>query len=136
MKNLDVFAVRYIPVVAFAIYGVELLCACLGRLVSASFLLFGNNALLAAALFIVSISNSRYHCTWNRCMYAYMIAVPIINHIDAKVGMFHTAGEYLTFFAIFYSISLLATLTMALRHYANARKRKKERAAVGGQVSS
>lgn len=130
MQKIDIFIVRFIPVVMFLWSGIDLVLSALGRWMTCANILLGWNAALSAALFAVSLSNSRYHCTWNRCMYGYLVAVPMINYTDAKIGMFASVEDYICFFAAIYSIILLATLIMAVKHYSNARKRKK-RSSVG-----
>ena len=127
MKSIDVFIVRYVPVVMFLWFGVELFLAYIGRFFPSVSFAFGHNLLYAASLFIISLSNSRYHCSWNRCLYGFLIATPFINYADSKAGIFATTEEYLSFFTLFYLTSLFATLSMSIIHYNNAKRKRKNR---------
>lgn len=125
MKSIDVFIVRYVPVVMFLWCGVELFLAYMGRFSPSVSFAFGHNLLYAASLFIISLSNSRYHCSWNRGLYGFLIATPFINYADSKAGIFATAEEYLSFFTFFYFTSFLTTLIKAATHYKNGKRKKK-----------
>lgn len=125
MKSIDVYIVRYVPVLMFIYSGIDIFLANAGRITSGVFLAFGHNLLYAASLFIISLSNSRYHCSWNRGLYAFLIATPFINYADSKAGIFATAEEYLSFFTFFYFTSFLTTLIKAATHYKNGKRKKK-----------
>lgn len=127
MKSIDVYIVRYVPVLMFIYSGIDIFFANTGRITSGVFLAFGHNLLYAASLFIISLSNSRYHCSWNRGLYGFLIATPFINYADSKAGIFATTEEYLSFFTLFYLTSLFATLSMSLIHYNNAKRKRKNR---------
>lgn len=127
MKSIDVYIVRYVPVLMFIYSGIDIFLANIGRITSGVFLSFGHNFLYAASLFIISLSNSRYHCSWNRGLYGFLIATPFINYADSKAGIFATTEEYLSFFTLFYLTSLFATLSMSLIHYNNAKRKRKNR---------
>ena len=116
MNKLDVVIVRLLPFVLYVIMGIYVTRAMLGIEINEFLLLHGNSAIYATALYIISLSNKRYHCKWNRAMYIFLIIVPIINYVDARWCIIPDE--------LYIGIALW-TATMAVRHFRKSLKDKK-----------
>ena len=84
-RNIDVLIVRLLPFVIFIIMGVRLLCEALSLKTPALLILHKDSVIYPLALLVISLSNSKYHCVWNRTMYAFLILVPAVDFIDASI---------------------------------------------------
>lgn len=127
MKGIDVFIIRFLPFILFIIYGLNVWCACADRDPFLSYELHGNSAFYALALFLISLSNKRYHCIWNRAMYVFLIAVPLFNYVDSVFYVIPTDVAYILTVQISYGLTALITAYLAIRHFAQVSKRRMER---------
>lgn len=123
----DIFIVRMLPFVHFVIFGITLVCAWCGITQGSIRMLLGENALYAAALFIISLSNKRYHCRWNRAMYIEMMAAPVVNYLIAKFHIITAPISMLITMSAIWSVTLILTAYLAIRHYMIPRMRKNGR---------
>lgn len=124
MKGLDVLIVRFLPFLLFIRFGITILLAhkCIDDY---PFNLFhSNSAIYASSLFIISLANKRYHCIWNRAMYAFLIVMPIFNYIDAKFNVIPMVETYLIIIHILYCVAAFITAYLAIRHFVQITKRK------------
>lgn len=62
MKGLDIFLVRFLPFVLYIQVGITILRALNGIDDYPFNLLHSNSAIYATVLFLISLSNKRYHC--------------------------------------------------------------------------
>lgn len=126
LKKVDVFIVRFLPILLF-IYLTKIVIDCWNGVSQYPFnMLHSNSFIYAAALFFVSLSNSRYHCIWNRAMYIELMLIPIVNYIDAKYSIFADAYSAMVFASITLILTLIATIILAVRHFIITRKRKRQ----------
>lgn len=117
MKGLDVLLVRFLPFVLFIQVGVTITFACNGVDDYPFNLLHSNSVIYAAILFLISLANKRYHCVWNRAMYAFLIFIPIFNFLDAIFNLVPDVETYLLVLHTTYGITSLVTAYLAIRHF-------------------
>ena len=117
MRNLDKLIVRILPFILYIILGVEIVLCWNGVDISLVNLLHGNSALYATSLFLISLSNRRYHCKYNRYMYVLLIAVPVINFLDGVFNIFPIADTYLIAISVLYFVVAFITAFLAIKHF-------------------
>lgn len=84
MRKLDIFVVRFIPIIIFVYIAIIFVLAWQGYYNTMNEYILGNSFIYALSLFLISLSNPKYHCIWNRAMYVELMIVPLINFADAK----------------------------------------------------
>lgn len=124
MKGLDVFIVRFLPFILFIIFGINLHCAYNFIDITVTYELHGNSFIYALALFIISLSNKKYHCIWNRAMYVFLIVVPIFNFLDAIFIFFEDVDIYIAIIYWAFRITAIITAFLAIRHFVLMSKRR------------
>lgn len=125
MKGWDIFIVRVLPFLMFIILGINILCCWLGKDTTGLDMLVGNNAIYALSLYLISKSNPKYHCTYNRLMYLVLIIVPIFNYIDTKFNLIPSIDTYLIIVTVSYFVASFLTSVLAVRHFCIINKHKK-----------
>ena len=125
MNRIDVAIVRFLPFVLYILIGVCTTLIICGKDVGEFYLIHGNSAIYAAAMYIISLSNKRYHCKWNRAMYLFLIIVPIINYVDARWCVIPDEKTYIILFNAMYLATAMWTAIMAVRHFRKSLKGKK-----------
>ena len=125
MNKIDVVIVRFLPFVLYILIGVCTTLIICGKDIGEFYLIHGNSAIYATAMYIISLSNRRYHCKWNRAMYLFLIVVPIINYVDARWCIIPDERVYIIVFNTTYIGVALWTATMAVRHFRKSLKGKK-----------
>lgn len=118
MKRLDIFIIRFLPFILFVITGINIFCCATGIDVRDSYALHSHSVIYALALFLISLSNSHYHCIWNRAMYIYLIVVPTLNYLDKKFDFFPLDNTTIVIVAALYIITAIITAYLAIRHFA------------------
>lgn len=131
MNKIDVAIVRLLPFVLYILIGVCTTMIICGEDVGEFYLIHGNSAIYATALYIISLSNKRYHCKWNRAMYIFLIIVPIINYVDARWCVIPDERSYIILFNTLYIGTALWTAAMAIRHFRKTLKGNKNNKAYG-----
>lgn len=126
MKGFDVFVVRFLPFVVYAIVCIQIINCWLGIDYYPFNLLHSNSAIYAGALFLISLANRRYHCIWNRAMYVFLIIVPIFNYLDGHFIFFEDVEAYLWVISATSILTALITAYLAIRHFIQASKRRLE----------
>ena len=126
MKGLDVFVVRFLPFVLFAIIGIDILLAFRGVDLTAFYLLHSNSAIYALGLYLISYSNKKYHCEYNRYMLLCLIVTPLINFFDELFYIFPNEAWYAGTIIGLYCITLIITAFLAIRHVIQMSKRRLE----------
>lgn len=124
MKKLDILVIRFLPFVLYVWFGVILLCIGNGIDVSIIYELHGNSAIYALSLFLISLSNRKYHCVWNRAMYVFLIFIPLLNFIDATFDFIPTMNAYITIIRVIYILTAIITAYLAIRHFVQMTMRK------------
>lgn len=126
MKKIDITVVRFIPIILFLFIAIDLIYCWNGI----DFTLFNhlhyNSFIYALSLFLISLSNPKYHCVWNRAMYAELMIVPLINFADAKWGIFPDAVLMLAVLSSTWVITFIVTIFLAIRHFVKIRLKKYE----------
>ena len=126
MKNADVFVVRTLPFVLYIILGVNIHLSFIGVDMRDIYLLHSNSAIYASAMFIVSLSNKKYHCVYNRLMYVVLILTPTMNFLDFEFELFQpTQVQYISVLVAYYAI-LVITAVLAINHFKQAIQNKKK----------
>ena len=124
MKGLDVFIVRFLPFILFIITGINIICCSCGIDVREGYYLHSHSVIYASALFLISLCSKRYHCVWNRAMYAFLIIVPFINYLDKKLDFIpYDYGCYISIIGLYIG-TLLITAYLAIKHFVDIRKRR------------
>lgn len=125
MKGLDVLIVRLLPFVLFILLCVNLLCCWLQvEAVIDTYELHSNSVIYALSLFLISLSNKKYHCIYNRAMYVFLIVLPIFNFIDAKFLVCATDLSYMITVTVMFAITLITTACLAIRHFVTMSKKR------------
>ena len=117
MKGLDIFIVRFLPLILFLIFGAYLMCAWKGVDIRFLYNLHCNSLIYALALYFISSTNRKYHCKWNRAMYVFLVVVPIINFLDSTFVIIPTERVYLIVIHTIYVTVAIYTLFMAIKHF-------------------
>lgn len=121
IRNLDVLIVRLLPFVLYIITGIIVLLECFGIEMDLHHL-HGNSAFYALSLFFISLSNKHYHCQWNRAMYLFLIAIPLLNYLDVKFNFIKDEETYILSIVALFTITAFATAYLAIRHFNQATK--------------
>ena len=125
MKGLDVLIVRLLPFVLFILLCVNLLCCWLQvEAVIDTYELHSNSVIYALSLFLISLSNKKYHCIYNRAMYVFLIVLPIFNFIDAKFLVCATDLSYMVTVTVMFAITLITTAYLAIWHFVTMSKKR------------
>lgn len=124
MKKVDVFLIRYLPIVMLIYIGINIIYAWRGIIFTDADFIFANSFIYSLVLFFVSLADRKYHCVWNRAMYVEMMVVPLINYADGKFSIFPTAEDLLITLSVTWILTLIATIFLAVRHFARPRIKK------------
>ena len=77
-------------------------------------------------MYVVSLSNKKYHCVYNRLMYIVLILTPVINFLDYEFEIFEPTNSQYVFMLYMYLVVLAITAFLAVKHFAQAIKRRKK----------
>lgn len=124
MKGLDVFIVRFLPFILFGLFWANLYCAENYIDITITYELHGNSIFYSLALFLISLSNKKYHCVYNRAIYAFLIIVPIINFLDSIFVFFEDFDHYIETMYLFCRCTLIITAFLAIHHFIQTSKRR------------
>ena len=127
MKGLDILLVRFLPFILFIQVGITIIRAFNGLDDYPFNLLHSNSAIYATVLFLISLANKRYHCVWNRAMYAFLIFIPIFNFLDGVFNLFPEIDTYFIVIYTSYGLTALITAYLAIRHFVQISKRRMAR---------
>lgn len=127
MKGADIWVVRFLPFILYLIIGINILLAFKGVDLTAFYLLHSNSAIYALGLYLISYSNKKYHCEYNRYMLLCLIVTPLINFFDELFYIFPTERSYILTIVGIYLFTLGATASAAIRHFVQISKRRMER---------
>ena len=124
MKGLDVLVIRFVPFILYAITIINIIyCSVVGK-APLAYYLHSHSVIYATCFFLISLANKRYHCVYNRAMYLYLIAIPIINYLEAKYHIFPTNQSKSIFIVISSIIVAAITAYLAIKHFVTISKRK------------
>ena len=123
LRGADIYIVRFLPIILFIVSGVDLIMCWLGYDLSNVYLLHSNSIIYAGALFLISLSNSKYHCVYNRLCYAYLIIMPIINYADSCFDLIPDVESYLIFFSILHVLMTVGTIILSIYHFISIKLR-------------
>lgn len=126
MKNADVFIVRVLPFVLYILLGINIFMSKNGTDMRDLYILHSNSAVYAAALFVVSLCNKKYHCVYNRLMYIVLILTPVLNFLDYEFELFEPTNSQYIFMLYMYLVVLIVTAILAINHFTQSIKRKKQ----------
>lgn len=116
--------VRFLPFIIFAhIYYITHF-AYEGILIEDSEFLLGNSLIYAACFMFLSIKDERYHCVWNRAMWAELIFIPTFNYFDSKFNLVDDL-EFMIILNYSLDIALIISLILAINHFIVPRIRNK-----------
>lgn len=124
MKGLDILLVRFLPFILFIQVGITIINAFNGFDDYPFNLLHSNSAIYATVLFLISLANKRYHCVWNRAMYAFLIFIPIFNFLDGVFNLFPEIDTYFIVIYTSYGLTALITAYLAIRHFVTMSKKR------------
>lgn len=126
MKRIDVLVVRLVPFLLFVIFGISLLCCWCRIDIIDTYDLHGNSVIYALSLFLISLSDRKYHCVYNRAMYIFLIVLPIFNFLDATLLICATDLSYMITVSVMFVLTALITAFLAIRHFIQMSKRRLE----------
>lgn len=124
MKRLDVTIIRFIPILLSVFIGINIYDSWNGEFTYFSMFFHSNSVIYASALFLISLSNKKYHCIWNRAMYIELIVFPLINYIDAKFNLIPDTVLYLKAITSLYIASLVITIYLGANHFIKKRRNR------------
>ena len=127
MKDLDILIVRMLPFILYIQIGITIVLAWHGIDDYPFNLLHSNSAIYALALFLISLANKRYHCSWNRWMYAYLIFTPVFNFIEGITNLTYDMYIYFIVVLCIYVLVGIITSYLAIRHFMQINKLKREK---------
>lgn len=117
MKGLDIIIVRFTPFLLFAISGIDTLACWLGWDIDNFYYFHSNSVLYALALFFISLSNKKYHCSYNRLCYVFLIVTPLINYLDALFDLIPDVTIYLMVITYLYILCAVGSLVLCVWHF-------------------
>ena len=124
MKGLDIFIVRFVPFIIFVLFIVGVAYTCVKKEPPLFYYFHSNSVPYALSLFLISLSNKKYHCVWNRAMYLFLIIVPTLNYLEVKFDIFPSDFCYILFMNILMALTVIITAYLAIKHFVNISKRK------------
>lgn len=124
MRGLDIILVRFIPILLSIFIGINIYDSWNGEFTYFSMFFHSNSVVYASALFLISLSNKKYHCVWNRAMYVELIIFPLINYLDAKFNLIPDVVLYLKAITSLYIISLVITAYLGINHFIKKRRNR------------
>lgn len=124
MKNADVFVVRILPFVLYLILGINIILGFCGVAVREWSLLYSYSAIYASSLLIVSLSNKKYHCLYNRLMYAVLIIAPVLDLLDFEYEIIEPTHKQYNLLLFVYLAVLIATALLAVNHFIKRKTKK------------
>lgn len=123
-KGFTILFVRFLPfIITYHLYNV-IKNAYDGIFIEDIEFILGNSAIYALAFLFISLSDSRYHCIWNRAMWCELIFVPTFNYIDSKYKLV-TDVQYINIMEYSFHITMCATIILAIYHFLAPRIRNK-----------
>lgn len=126
MRKFSILIVRLLPLFLF-LYIIIIIVNCYAGIDVIPFnKLHSNSFFYAIALYIISISDKKYHCKWNHAMYIELMVFPLINFLDTKLNIFPTAGGLLFVLGITCILTILITMYLALRHFFKLKTKRYE----------
>ena len=124
---MDKFIVRF-SVLSLNVYMIVALAYAMNGIdISEYDYIFTDSVLIGVVLTTLVHVQGRYHCKWIRALCYNLILVPSINFIDCKYPLFETAEGYVYFVTSVISISIIATIILAINHFRKVRKVLKNR---------
>lgn len=127
MKKIDVFLVRFVPIVMLIYIGVSVLYAWNGIVLQYGSYIFSNSFVYSLVLFFISLADKKYHCVWNRAMYIEMMLVPLLNYAQARFHIFPVVEGFLVTLTVTWFVTILATVFLAVRHFLRPRIKRQEK---------
>ena len=124
MRKWDVFIVRLLPLVMCLFITYVVINAWCNIYIENMEYIFGNSFIYATSFFIVSLSNRKFHCIWNRALYTELMFVPLLNFIDAKWDIIPDNYTFLMILTLSLVLTLIITLILAIRHFLKPRIKK------------
>lgn len=119
---MDKFIVRF-SILALNVYMIVVIAlSYMGIDISVYDYLFTDSLLFGIVLTTLCHTQGRYHCVWMRALCYNLIAVPLLNFIDAKNPLFETIEGYLYTIAAIVFINVVATIILAINHFRRVRK--------------
>lgn len=124
---MDKFIVRF-AILALNVYMIVVIAlAYIGTDISICDYLFTNSLLFGIVLTTLCHKQGRYHCVWMRALCYNLIAIPILNFVDAKNPLFETVEVYLYTIAAIVLINVSVTIILAINHFRRVRRIAKRR---------
>lgn len=117
MRKLDIFIVRIYPFIAFIYLGLTILNAYNGVSLSEYNNLLTTSFLSSFSMFLISLSNPKYHCVYNRAMYVTLMIVPLINFFDAKYCIFEESEAQFWIITTLWFIAAIITSFLSVNHF-------------------
>ena len=119
---MDRFIVRFSILALNAYMIVVLLFALSGIDISVYDYIFNDSVLFGIVLTVLSHVQGRYHCKWIRALCYDLIAIPLINFADYQYELFNQIEYYFAAMLGVISISIIATMVLAINHFRKVRK--------------
>lgn len=115
--RLDVAVVRFLPFFLFIISGIDIYARANDIDMGGISFLHGYSVLYPMALFLISLSNKKYHCSYNRLCYVFLIIFPIVNYIDVQFDIIKDSCTYIIIIATLYAICTIGSFLLCVWHF-------------------
>lgn len=120
--KLDVIIVRLLPIVLYFFIGVSIFLCYKGIDIGDYYYIHSNSVIYSTSLFIISLSNKKYHCIYNRACYIMLFIIPLFNFLDARFSFVPNNMDYIWTVLSIYCLGLLATLYLSIRHFIQVKR--------------
>lgn len=117
MRGLDVTIVRFLPFVLFGISGIDTYYCWMGLDIDDFYYFHSNSVIYALALFLISLSNKKYHCSYNRLCYVFLILTPLLNYLDAVFDLIPDVVLYLKIITYSYIFCAVGSIVLCVWHF-------------------
>lgn len=117
MKGLDIFIVRFLPFILFGISGIDIYACWNGLDIDSFYYLHSNSIIYATALYLISLSNRKYHCAYNRLCYLFLIIIPLVNYLDSVFNIIPDTIRYLKIITYGYIFCTIGSVILCICHF-------------------
>lgn len=128
ITNKTIAGIIRIVIILISVYSVlEMILAYNGIYNPHYIYIFGHSFLLDIVIIILVRKQGTFHCRYMRILAYNMLLSSFVNFIDNHFGIFTEPVSYFVFIFVVWFATILALLILAINHFRNAIKAKKER---------
>ena len=124
---MDKFLVRASAILINVYLPITLICSLNGMDISVYDYICSSSIMFGLVLSVLAHSQGKYHCKWIRGLCYNSAAVPAVGYIDASYSIFDDAISFIIAIASVWSIGVIITLALAVKHFYKVKKVTKGR---------